>query len=152
MQSNKASTCYKTKVVKNWDALSTIYSSDHANGEGVKTGAESAQDSLEQADDASPELPQKRQRTGDAILCMLGDMKTSFKDALKSTEPLPLPHVTPTAEIFATPQMIPDFARCDMLKSYGKLILNERLFQALMELPMAMRKECLLMLNEKDDN
>ncbi|XP_066365425.1 uncharacterized protein [Miscanthus floridulus] len=152
VESNKASTCYKTKVVKNWDALSTIYSSDHANGEGAKTGAESAQDSLEQADDASPELPQKRQRTGDAILCMLGDMKTSFKDALKSTEPLPLPHVTPTAEIFATPQMIPDFARCDMLKSYGKLILNERLFQALMELPMAMRKEWLLMLNEKDGN
>ena len=93
MQSNKASACYKTKVVKNWDALNTIYSSDHANGEAAKTGAESAQDSLEQADDASPELPQKRQRTGDAILCMLGDMKTSFKDALKSTEPLPLPHV-----------------------------------------------------------
>jgi len=115
MQSNKASACYKTKVVKNWDALSTIYSSDHANGEGAKTGAESAQDSLEQADDASPELPQKRQRTGDAILCMLGDMKTSFKDALKSTKPLPLPHVTPTAEIVAALQMIPKFARCDML-------------------------------------
>ena len=128
MQSNKASACYKTKVVKNQDALNTIYSSGHANGEGAKTGAESAQDSLEQADDASLELPQKRQRIGDAILCMLGDMKTSFKDALESTEPLPLPHVTPTAEIFAALQMIPDFARCDMLKSYGKLILNERLW------------------------
>ena len=91
MQSNKASACYKNKVVKNWDALSTIYSSDHANGEGAKTGAESAQDSLEQADDASPELPQKRQRTGDAILCMLEDIRTTFQDVLKSTEPLPMP-------------------------------------------------------------
>jgi len=151
MQSNKASSCYKTKVVKNWDALSTTHLF-MPMGKEPKTGAESAQDSLEQADDASPELPQKWQRIGDAILCMLGDMKTSFKDALKSTEPLPLPHVTPTAEIFAAPQMIPDFARCDMLKSYGKLILNERLFQALMEFPMAMRKEWLLMLNEKDGN
>ena len=135
MQSNKASACYKTKVVKNWDALNTIYSSDHANGEGAKTGAESAQDSLEQADDASLELPQKRQRTGDAILCMLGDMKTSFKDALKSTEPLPLPHVTPTAEIFAALQMIPDFARCDMLKSYGKLSLMSAYSKRLWSFP-----------------
>jgi len=48
--------------------------------------------------------------------------------------------------------MLPDLDRCDMLKSYGKLILNERLFQALMELPMDMRKEWLLMLNEKNSN
>jgi hypothetical protein len=147
MQGNKISACYKTKVVKNWDAISTIYSSDHVNGEGAKTGAESAQDAHEQADDAFLELPPKRQRTGDAILCMLEDMKTSFKDALKSTEPLPMPHVTPPEEIFDALQMIPDFATSDMLKSYGKLILNERLFQALMKLPMAMRKEWLLMLN-----
>ena len=82
---------------------------------------------------------------------MLGDMKTSFNDALKSTEPLPMPQVTP-AEILAALQMIPDLDRCDMLKSYGKLILNECLFQALMELPMDMRKEWLLMLNEKNSN
>ena len=82
---------------------------------------------------------------------MLGDMKTSFNDALKSTEPLPMPQVTP-AEILVALQMIPDLDRCDMLKSYGKLILNERLFQALMELPMDMRKEWLLMLNEKISN
>ena len=82
---------------------------------------------------------------------MLGDMKTSFNDALKSTEPLPMPQVTP-AEILVALQMIPDLDRCDMLKSYGKLILNERLFQALMELSMDMRKEWLLMLNEKISN
>ncbi|RLN30355.1 hypothetical protein C2845_PM05G27930 [Panicum miliaceum] len=120
--------------------------------ESTKTGAEAARDSPEQIDDASPDLPPKRQRTGDAILCMLGDMKTSFNDTLKSTGPLPLPEVTPPVEILASLQMIPDFARCDMLQSYGKLILNERLFQALMELLMDMRKEWLLMLNKKNDN
>ncbi|OEL27919.1 hypothetical protein BAE44_0011062 [Dichanthelium oligosanthes] len=83
---------------------------------------------------------------------MLGDMKTSFHDALKSTESLPLHHVTPPSEILAALQVIPDLARCDLLQSYGKLILNERLFQAFMKLPMAVRKEWLLMLNEKNGN
>ncbi|OEL23392.1 hypothetical protein BAE44_0015589 [Dichanthelium oligosanthes] len=73
-------------------------------------------------------------------LCMLGDMMSSFDDALKSTKPLPLPHVTLPSEILAALQVIPDLARCDLLQSYGKLILNERLFQALMELPMDMGK------------
>ncbi|RLN09715.1 hypothetical protein C2845_PM11G19950 [Panicum miliaceum] len=70
--------------------------------QGTKTGAEAAQDSPEQTDDASLDLPQKRQRTGDAILCMLGDIKTSFNDTLKSTEPLPLPEITPPVEILAS--------------------------------------------------
>nr|CAB3445789.1 unnamed protein product [Digitaria exilis] len=117
-------------------------------GDGAQTGVESSQVAPEQGDDASLELPQKRQRTGEAILTILGDMRTSFSDVFKSTEPIPLPQVTPPAEILAKLQMIPDLARCDMLKSYGKLILNERLFQALMELPMDMRKEWILMLNE----
>ena len=78
MQNNKAAACYKNKVVKNWDAINTIYSTDHANGDGAKTAAESAQDSPEECNQASPDLPQKKQRTGEAILCMLGDMKTSF--------------------------------------------------------------------------
>ena len=152
MQGNKAAACYKTKVVKNCDAISTIYSTDHGNGEGARTGAEDAQASPEQDGDASRNLPPKRQQTGDAILCMLGDMKTSFNDALKSTEPLPMPQVTPPAKILVALQMIPDLDRCDMLKSYGKPILNERLFQALMELPMDIRKEWILMLNEKNSN
>uniref|UniRef100_A0A453N007 Uncharacterized protein n=1 Tax=Aegilops tauschii subsp. strangulata TaxID=200361 RepID=A0A453N007_AEGTS len=87
----------------------------------------------------------KNKRTGDAILCLLGDMKGSFNDALKSLEPLPLPQVTPPAEILATLEMIPDLARGDILRSYGKLILSERLYQALLELPMNFRKEWLLM-------
>lgn len=43
-------------------------------------------------------------------------------------------------------EMIQGLSRADMLRSYGKLILNERLFDALMELPMALRKAWLLML------
>jgi hypothetical protein len=74
-------------------------------------------------------------------------MKTSFNDSLKSTEPLSMPSVTPLDEILATLQIIPDLDRCDMLKSYGWFILNERLFQELMELPMDMRKGWLLLLN-----
>jgi hypothetical protein len=50
LQGNKAAACYKTKVVKNWDAISTLYSTDRANGEGAKTGAKAAQDSPEQAE------------------------------------------------------------------------------------------------------
>ncbi|KAK3164295.1 hypothetical protein QOZ80_1AG0015470 [Eleusine coracana subsp. coracana] len=68
-------------------------------------------------------------------------MKTSFHDAMKSNEPLQLPQVTPPAEILAALEMIPDLARSSMLRYYRKLILSERLFQALMELPMAFRKE-----------
>uniref|UniRef100_A0A3B6CGL1 Uncharacterized protein n=1 Tax=Triticum aestivum TaxID=4565 RepID=A0A3B6CGL1_WHEAT len=81
----------------------------------------------------------------------VGDMKGSFQDAMKSLEPLELPKVTPPLEILAALEKIPDLARLDMLRAYGKLILSERLFQALMELPMEFRKEWLLMLNEKNN-
>ncbi|CAL5045713.1 unnamed protein product [Urochloa decumbens] len=147
VEANKAAACYKTKVVKNWKAITTIYSKDHANGEGARTGAESAQVPAVEFEEATPDIPQKRQRTGEAILSMLGDMRTSFQDALKANEPLPMPQATPPAQILATLEEIPDLARSDLLRSYGKLILSERLVQALMELPMDMRKEWLLMLN-----
>jgi hypothetical protein len=38
-------------------------------------------------------------RTGDAILCMMGEMRTSLNDALRTTEPLPMPKVTSPTEI-----------------------------------------------------
>jgi hypothetical protein len=47
----------------------------------------------------SPEVPQKRQRTGDAILCIMGQMRTSFDKALKTTKPLSIPKVTPPSKI-----------------------------------------------------
>ena len=84
---------YKTKVVKHWEAISTIYSKDHADGEGAKTGAETATD-LEEPIEISLEMVQKRQRTSDAIMCMIGEMRTTFKDALKTTDPLQLPKGT----------------------------------------------------------
>ncbi|XBH77111.1 hypothetical protein VPH35_103638 [Triticum aestivum] len=143
---NKKVGFYKNKVIKNWDAITTIYSKDHANGEGVVTSAETVVEPTMEPNEASPEVPHKKQRTGDAILCLLGDMKGSFNDALKSLEPLPLPQVTPPAEILATLEMILDLARGDILRPYGKLILSERLYQALLELPMNFRKEWLLML------
>ncbi|KAM3229547.1 hypothetical protein ACQJBY_060407 [Aegilops geniculata] len=154
VQANPKATCYKNKEVKNWEAICTIYSKDHATGEGAMTGAETKAQPTEPdvvAVEDSPEMPQKRQRTGDAILCMLGDMKCSFQDALKSLEPLELPKVTPPLEILAALEKIPELARSNMLQAYGKLILSERLFQALMELPMDFRKEWLLMLNEKNN-
>ena len=46
-------------MVKNWDAISTIYSTDRANGDGAKTATESAQDSPEECSEATLDLPQK---------------------------------------------------------------------------------------------
>ncbi|XBI84050.1 hypothetical protein VPH35_092438 [Triticum aestivum] len=132
------------KYFQNWEAILTIYSKDHATGDGAMTGAESAAQLIELDEvvvEASPELPPKRQRTGDG----------SFQDAMKSLEPLELPKVTPPLEILAALEKIPDFACSDMLRAYGKLILSECLFQALMDLPMEFRKEWLLMLNEKNN-
>ena len=63
--------CYKNKEVKNWEAICTIYSKDYATGEGAMAGAATEEQPIEPdivGVEASPELPQKRQRTGDAIL------------------------------------------------------------------------------------
>ena len=62
VHANVKAACYKNKEVKNWEAICTIYSKDHATGEGAMTGAESeAQPAeLDVVDvEASPELPQK---------------------------------------------------------------------------------------------
>ena len=135
----KALASYKTKVVKHWKAISTIYSKDHADGEGAKTGAETAAETaadLEETIEVSPETVPKRQRIGNSIMCIIGEMRTTFKDALKTTYPLPLPKVTTPSEILDALELIPELAEVDMLRSYRKLILNERLFEALMELPI----------------
>ncbi|KAE8774187.1 hypothetical protein D1007_53458 [Hordeum vulgare] len=120
VKANDKVSCYKNKEVKNCEAICTIYSEDHATSEGAMTGTE-----------ASPKFPPKRMRTREAILCMLGDMKGTFRDAMKSLEPLELSKVTPPLEILAALKVIPDFGRQVMPQAYGKLILSERLFQAL---------------------
>ena len=137
-------------MVNNWDAIETIYSKDHATGVGARTAAECVEQTQNVANTPAPEetpdVPPKRQRTGDAILCMMGQMKMSFDDALKSTEPLPMPKVTPPTEILDALKKIPDLEATDMLRAYGKLIVNEHLFEALMALPEEFRKPWLLTL------
>jgi hypothetical protein len=98
--------------VKNWQAISTIYSKDHATGAGARTGGECAQvgsSSVPQVvledDEETPELPKKKkQRTADAIMSMVGELRMTFEEALNSTAPLPpppaaAPKVTPSSEI-----------------------------------------------------
>jgi hypothetical protein len=77
---------------------------------------------------------------------MLGEMRCSFDDALKTTEPLPMPKVTPSSEILDTLKKVPDLGEDDLLRAYGKLINNEHLFDALMALPENFRKRWILTL------
>ena len=134
-------------MVNNWESINTIYSKDHATGVGARTGAECVQEPQDTpVVEESPEVPQKRQRTGDAILCMMGQMQMSFDNALKTVDPLPMPKVTPPTEILDALKEIPDLAESDMLRAYGKLIVNERLVEALMALPEQFRKPWLLTL------
>jgi hypothetical protein len=152
LQANEKVAIYKNKVIHNWNEICTIYSKDHATGQGARIGAETETEVVQPApevNDISPKFvgpSPKRPRTGEAILCMLGDMKVSFNDAMKSTEPLQMPQVTPPSMILAALDAILDFSQTDKLRAYGKLILSEHLFHALMELPMELRKEWLLML------
>ena len=59
VQANQKVGFYKNKVIKNWDAITTIYSKDHANGEGAVTGAETVVEPTTEPNEASPEVPQK---------------------------------------------------------------------------------------------
>ena len=62
MQANRKAACYKNKEVKNWEAICTIYTKDHATGEGAMTGAETEAQPTEPdvvAVEDSPEMPQK---------------------------------------------------------------------------------------------
>ena len=134
--------------MNNWDALNTIYSKDHATGAGARTGAECVQESPNTpTPEVAPEAPPKRLRTGDAILCMMGEMKMSFQDALKTNEPLPMPKVTSPTEILNALKKVPGLEDSDMLRAYGKLIVSERLFEALMALPEELRKAWLVTLD-----
>uniref|UniRef100_R7W8Z3 Uncharacterized protein n=1 Tax=Aegilops tauschii TaxID=37682 RepID=R7W8Z3_AEGTA len=74
------------------------------------------------------------------------DMNKDIVDALKTTEHIPPPKVTTPIEILDALQLIPDLAEHDILRCYGKLVLNDRLFQAQMEPPITMRKTWLLKL------
>jgi hypothetical protein len=102
-----------------------------------------------EANDTSPEAvgpSPKRPHTGEEIMCMFGSLKTSFDDAMKSTEPLQQPQVTPPSVMLATIEAVPDMSRTEQLRAYAKLTVSERLFHSLLELPLDARKEWLLML------
>jgi hypothetical protein len=71
---------------------------------------------------------------------MIGQMRISFDEALKTTEPLHMLKVTPPSEILDALQKVPDLEDEDILKAYGKLIINERLFETLMALPDKFKK------------
>ena len=153
MQANEKAAIYKNKVIHNWNEICTIYSKDHATGQGARTGAENEIETqtvppTQETIGTSPECagPSKRPRRGEAIMCMLGDLKTSWSDAMKSTEALHAPQVTPPSSILAALDDIPDLSRSDKLRAYAKLTISERLFHSLMELPVDYRKEWLLML------
>jgi hypothetical protein len=75
---------------------------------------------------------------------MMGQMRTSFDDALKTADPLPMPKATPPTEILVALQKVQGLEDADMLRAYGKLIVNERLFEALMALPDTLRKPWLM--------
>ncbi|KAI5008348.1 hypothetical protein ZWY2020_009396 [Hordeum vulgare] len=132
VEANKVPCAYRNKVVHNWESINTIYSKDHATGADTPVVEESS------------ELPKKTQCTGDAILCMMGQMKMYFDDALKTTKPLPMPKVAPPSEIFDALKKVLELDNSNMLKSFGILIINERLFEGLMVLPEEFRNTWLL--------
>jgi hypothetical protein len=59
LQKNKAASCYQHKVIKNWDAISLIFSRDHAaTSEDVSTGAENGQEvAMKVAEDVHDHTP-----------------------------------------------------------------------------------------------
>lgn len=174
IEKNKAAACYQHKVIKNWDAISLIFSRDHAaTSEDVSAGAENGQEvAMKVAEDVRdptpsspstsgpsiqyrPETPMliqsnkqgrvKRFRTKDALFCMSGDIKNSFHISMKSNETQEEPKSACPKEIFAALQAIPNLARDDLLRAYCILTNSDRKFECLMALPMDMRKDWLLM-------
>ncbi|XP_062217184.1 uncharacterized protein LOC133917289 [Phragmites australis] len=161
VESNKAAACYKNKVVKNWDAISLIYSKDHATGEGARTAVESSHELAaelggDNGHEGSPTISSshwghesskaKRHRTHDALCNFLREITTSFQASTKAVEPVVTqPTITSPEEIFEALQEIPDLAHEDILKAYPVLTSDERKFKSLMALPMDMRKDWLLM-------
>ncbi|KAL6656717.1 hypothetical protein ACP70R_004497 [Stipagrostis hirtigluma subsp. patula] len=174
VEKNKAAACYQHKVIKNWDAISLIFSRDHAaTSEDVSTGAENGQEMARKvpedvhevtANSPSTSAPssqdhggrpvltqqiqqgrRKKFRTNDALFCMSGEIKNSFQISIRSNEPLEESKSSSPKEIFAVLQEIPNLARDDLLRAYCILTSNDRKFEALVALPLDMRKDWLLM-------
>lgn len=174
IQKNKAAACYRNKVIKNWDAISLIFSRDYATSEDESAGAENAQEmALKGAEDVrelienSPSASEpssqdqggtptstqptlqgrrrKRFRTDAALFCMSGNIKNSFQISMKPNEPREEPANASPKEIFAALQEIPNLGRGDLLRAYCILTSNDRKFESLVSLPMDMRKDWLML-------
>lgn len=69
---------------------------------------------------------------------------------MNSNASLELPKKTTPSKILATLQEIPNLAREDMLRLYGMLLnRDDHIFEALMVLPMKMKKDWLIFENER---
>ncbi|KAI5006470.1 hypothetical protein ZWY2020_033713 [Hordeum vulgare] len=171
---NKAVACYKNKVIKNWDAISLIFSRDYATSEDESVGMENAEEmALKGAEDVQ-ELMQnspstyepssqnqvgtptstqptlqarrrKRFRIDDALFCMSGNIKNSFQISVKPNEPPEEPANASSKEIFVALQEIPNLGRGDLLRAYCILTSNDRKFESLVALPMDMRRDWLML-------
>jgi hypothetical protein len=87
----------------------------------------------------------KRQRTDDAVLSMLGEIKSTFQASSRSAEPVQVPKATSPREILEALKQISGLTRADFLRAYSSLIRDDRQFESLMVLPMDIRKDWLLM-------
>jgi hypothetical protein len=56
------------------------------------------------------------------------EIRTYFDEALKATDPLPMPKVTPPTEIYDAVKKI-GLEDSYMLRTYHKMIINENLFE-----------------------
>ncbi|KAM0842761.1 hypothetical protein ACQ4PT_058157 [Festuca glaucescens] len=155
----KGATCSNTKAVKNKDAVNL--SKDHAMGDGARCGGQNSQEAAaevayENGGEGSPIVPStqlgpegnhmaKRPRTDDAVLSMLGQIKSTFQASFKPAEPVQVPKVTSPREILEALKQIPDLTHADFLMAYSSLIRDDRQFESLMVLPVSIRKDWLLM-------
>ncbi|KAK1644551.1 hypothetical protein QYE76_062356 [Lolium multiflorum] len=109
----KGATCSNTNTVKNKDAVNL--SKDQAIRDGARSGGQSSQEAAagvacENDGEGSPSLPStqlgpegnhkaKRPRTDDAVLSLLGEIKSTFQASFKAAEPVQVPKATSPQEI-----------------------------------------------------
>jgi hypothetical protein len=155
----KGATCPNNKTVKNKDAVNL--SKDHAIRDAARSGGQRSQEAAAEAayendGEGSLNLPStqlgpevnhkaKRPRTDEAVLSLLGEIKSTFQASFKPAEPVQVPKATSPREILEALKQIPDLSSADFLTAYSSLIRDDRQFESLMVLPVSMRKDWLLM-------
>ncbi|KAG8094382.1 hypothetical protein GUJ93_ZPchr0012g18809 [Zizania palustris] len=157
VKKNQDAACYRYKVVKFWDSISLVYCKDHATGEFARTPSENAKEM--DAEDLSNKDPssntsissdvgddrRKRHRMNDHDIAFLRDKLYSFVATLKDDSSQD-PKIVPPEEVFATLKAIPDLDGDDdaFLDAFDFLISDGPKFNALLALPMGLRKKWLL--------